>query len=708
MPDNGTQEKPILPKHLQGPNTEGRITHYNDTGLSDKELRKLRKQAMAAMKDGISMESVNKSLRKRGVDGFVTLEQALGINPQTTMETIQGLGLSGLSGLMASFGDEALGLAAGMATGHGVGAAALPNPETYTAVRDEADARRQQTKRNLPKTAFAAEMAGALVPGALAGGIAAGAGVGAGPVGGAGSASLLSRAVGSGAGLAAMGGIEGTVYGAGESPPGLKNRLTGALVGGAIGTATGGMLGAGMPLLGAVGRNLTRGAEAVGWPGAAGVRQRDAQRLAGAAIEADLAEMGSTTGIHGISEKAASMRPGTVLADTDPMLGRMVRSARNQSPALDAVGGRVEAVRKRAAAAGNRVADILRNATGIARTENPDVVMDLMVDNWQRNVMDPFERQLGAGSEGTMILGGLAEELKEVFRAHPKLKEAFSQAGGMGTLNKDEGIDFHKAWQAMQDLGRQKSAAGTLIDDRRQANSAWEVLGQIMEDEVPGFAAVRAEYKAIFDRHDAYIAGGKAAPARSARDIKAEMRGMDPQAKEAYRAGFLDNIEEAMRRRKNANQFSSEAALGSDLTDGYQAERIQFLFDDAKGYAKWLDELNTEYMWGMTHSALTGNSTTAMQIADELGGVVTRAPSLLNEILVAAITDPTLRRRVATEIGEILLAEGPERALAAAAMAEQRKKVTRYALTGIMAGIGQGASIPAAQGGGIMDRATNR
>lgn len=657
----------------------------NPEQIRKQELWSLYKSARKMQRDGVELQRISAALREhtkewgKPINGVQSLLNELGIEhalgDDGGLERARGFAANIAQGAYLGGHDELVGLVEGAV--RGVVPGGMGFREGYEHGRDRQRDIADKYRAEHPRLGLAGEIGGAAAPALLTGGAAAGA---------AGQGSLVSRAVQGGLTMGLMGGAEGAAYGALSSPgEGLADRATGGAVGGGLGALGGGIFGVAGPIAGALSRQATRGAAAMGVPGAAAVRDRQVRRLAERELRDRLGQSGST--VEEIASRLEEMPAMSVIADADPSLQRGARAARNAAPELDRIGGPVERITARHNERGVRATEALRGGTGLRRVENPDAVLEKGIEAWRKQHEIPFLQDLGEQTVGSPTI-------RRVLKENEYLTEALHYVGAnVDEIKQTQKLKVEDGWSALQDMGKRLKGDLT-VKERRLISEARDALAEEMERLVPGFADMRAQYRMIQERFGAYNAGRKARMLNP-RDAKATIDGMGAHEAQAYREGLMDAWEEAFARSPSeVEKFAG--AKGRELGD-----RIRNLFPDGpQGDVAFLDFLNkmdVEGRWAQTYAAIKGNSTTAMQQQDELGAVVTRMPSLVNEVLSIFVSDPNLRNAVGKELGEILLSEGPDAMIEAAIRAE-RAHAARVGREGaVLLGTGQ-ASRAASQG----------
>jgi hypothetical protein len=593
--------------------------------VSKKTLWKLYAQVRRLQREGWDYQKINDKLLEDGrVDGIANLEQQLGIHEQTSSRKgrLQGAAANIAEGATFGHAGELGGMIAGM----------IPGGMDYEAGRERIESRIGAHRDEFPKSAIAGEMAGAAVPTMMLGGGSPAA-----------SGGILGRSV-AGAGQGALlGGMGGAAYGHGLAEPG--GRMRGTAVGGAFGAGAGGVLGGMTPAAGGVLRNLgVRTMENFGPLGQrAAARVRDqfpARKLAGAELAGAMEAAGMPADAAAV--KIGGMPKGSVLADLDPVLADQARAARNTAPSLRRVGGPVQNVTDRHYQRGARMASELRGLTGLDEVAHPDAVLTAAKQAWRKNYLKPIQE-----SNPEWTHRGLAQALDDF----PEIGEFLGREGvQLRNLRTGEPISFGKAWDALQEM---KGALGGKLPSNRYESmtQAIDALDGMMQEAIPNFGQSQRFYANVNARHRAYKAG-EAMRNKSPRQIEYEYGELGGEMEQtAFREGLLDSVEDALR--KDATGAGPAAQM---VRGGENRDKLRVLFPDDNAFEAWIQSLQNEARWGITYNSLMGNSSTALQLADQSGSVSKYA--VLNEILSVMFEDPLIRRQASEQVGQVLLSEG--------------------------------------------------
>jgi hypothetical protein len=384
---------------------------------------------------------------------------------------------------------------------------------------------------------------------------------------------------------------------------------------------------------------------------------------------------------RGLKEEMDRLVPG--FAEN---FARKAKAARNANDALDRPGGAVEMVRAREMGKGPRAAESLRGATGLKRTENTEAVKEAAEQAWRDHYEEPFLANLD-----NMTVG--STRIRKILKDNEFLSTALNAVrANVDEVRKTQKIKVEDGWAAIQKMDDMLSSGKLDVKEYRLVKEAQRGLKEEMDRLVPGFAEMRNQWRLIQAKSSAYDAGRKlqgkfSGHIQSSLENVAKKDG--PEAAQAMREGLMDAWEE---------KFILTPSWVNKLQGGARNEllqQIRHMFPDTPAgnqkYLGFIDDMANEGRWSRTYSYLKGGPRTAQEIADAetLGGVVTRMPSLVNEVLTIFVTDPTLRREIAGELGDILLVEGPEAMLKAAVNAERQFMAATAANTAAISGAQQ-------------------
>lgn len=622
---------------------------------SDRQkLWNIYRAARAAQKDGVGFKQISDMVRTLGqragveVDGITDLQQKLGIEGDfgdvETDQLVQGGAQMVGQGATLGLSDEVAGLARGaMAMVPG----GMSPVEAYVQGRDRVRNQTDLMRAEKPKTAMGLEMAGGILPAMATGGLGGARATG----------SLIARMAKTGGKMGALGALEGGVYGANAAEGGIGERAVGALGGAAMGGAAGGLLGFAGPAVGQLGRKAMTNIRPVR---EAGVNAAARRTMGGILDEAGRTPQEAADALRG-------MRTGSVLADTDPMLADYAKAAKSGASALRREGGPVENIITRNSLKGERIVRDTRNLTGLRNSIDPDEALDVAVKSWRRKFLQPLQE---AGDEYG------SARIRRVLKAYPEISEFLPNAEKVRQTQK---MSLADGWDALQVM-KHKIGGNIPSNQKERLIKASRALQDTMEKDRPEFAELTSRYAKIMERFDAYKMGEKLAW-KPRREIQKAWRALGDSERQSFRQGMMDAFETGI------EVAEGEGAKVTRLTSkGEQAHaraRLRALFDTDEAFKRWTNALDTEGRWARTANALQGNSSTTQQLADlqNLGAVVTRAPSLLNELLSVIIEDENMQREVAERVGRILMEMGPEEAAA-----EMMKLVD----PGLLAKIGQG------------------
>ncbi len=598
------------------------------------------------------------------IPGYQSLQNSLGVGeaPKTRGEKLKGSLAQVGEGL--TFGH--LGEAAG-------GLAALGGGD-YAGTRERVENLRESHRQAYPGSSMAGEAAGSMIPLLATGGGATGTQA----VGG-----VAQRALTGGAAATLTGGVGGAAYGHGAAEPGQRNE--GALMGGALGAGAGGAFGVAMPFLGGIGRRLGIGAMEqagnVGQRAGQAIRRRfPARNLADAELRGAL--QAADLGAEQVAPAMRAMPEGSVIADLDPALARVARGARNQSPALERSGGPVRRVQARHLHRGERMANAARTHTQIAEVADPDEILKASRAAWRDQHLRPLQQN--SPEFGSMRMGNVMKEnaeLAEYLRLNGQDMQKFKDTGR---------LDFGAAWDALQDMKARVGSPNMRSTRKEALIDTINVFEEMMEDAIPEFKASQMAYRNLSARYDAYALGKKHLTKPGAELRAAWGKLSDDGERVAFREGLMDAID--MKLREEATGGSLAAAQIRDRA-AERVQKLRILFPDDASFDGWIKTLANEDRWAITNGFLQGNSSTVMQGLDAgLGGYITTGRAALNEILSVVFEDPQIRAAASEQVGQILLAEGEDAAVALAMrLANQAKQQGGRAAIPIAIGARTGA-----------------
>lgn len=532
-------------------------------------------------------------------------------NPMAGRGSALDLGINGLTG---SFGDEAAGLIGGTLGWLGIG------PENtfeggYNRTVNNIRNRVEDYRTRHPAAATAAEIAGSIPTMALIPGGAAAEG-----------ATWIARAGRSavtGAGL-------GALYGAGEANGDLGDRVKGALGGAVTGAVTGGLASPVIDMAAVGGRVIGQRASSA----VRGIINPDAEaaRRIAAARQRDIAAGANTLTPADEAIAAQAGQPVTNIDRGGEVTRALARSAANTSPEARQALGRM--IDDRFAGQGDRTSTFL---LGLVRTPgNATETREALQLAARRANRPAYGRAYAEGDRGiwTPELERLASSpaVVSAMRSAAVRGKDRSVTEGFGGFNpgvtvSDSGqVTFRRgqggvptypnlqywdyvkrelddAANAARRAGRNEEAATT--------GALASQLRDVLDAEVPSYAAARAGAARFFGANDALEAGSlfvrSNAPIAEARRALARMS--QPE-RELFREGFLsallDMVARIGDRRNIVNAIwgSPQAREKIEVALGPQAARRLEAF------------MRVETLLDMARGAIQGNSTTARQLAE--------------------------------------------------------------------------------------------
>ena len=585
----------------------------------------------------------------------------------------RGVGRSVLQGALLGFGDEA---AAGIATGLAKVTGNIPEgqtlADTYKDIKGTEAVEQAAFVAENPKTAFGAELAGGLVTAGLTGG----------------QSMAGAKTLGQVAKVGALqGGKLGAVYGAGTAETGetvgesAVNMAGGALKGGAIGAATGGLL---TPALVGTGRVASAGVKNI----ADRFFKSDAEKAA--TYVQQLAEQSGFTPEQ-IAARYEKLGPQATLADVSENLLAGAKSATDQ------IGPTKEAAR---ALVGNRQQGQFGETVGILSKQlggvSPADAAAALAKNAQ-------ERSVQAGPLYESALKSVVPQSEQLqkLQALPAFKQAYSQAGtyaanDLSRVAKEadpnmiggafkagkltEAEKLHYAKQALYDMESAQARAGN-TNAAKQIGDARKSLTNDVLDSIPGYKEARNIWSGSMAQEEA-LETGRQLFKLPKREFEAAIKGMTEAEKQQARLGLMDAAEENLSKvadnQNTAGRLVKDPAVRDKLSQLLDADQMKALTANAE---KW--EAFTR-----TKNKLAGGSPTAENLTVEQESA--RMVSDMNPIgmaknkLFESITNPNrLTKENAEEVGKILLKQGmtQEEVTALLTKAKKDPSILRSALT---------------------------
>lgn len=516
--------------------------------------------------------------------------------------------------------------------------------EGYNMTRNRANENYEAFKSRNPKTAMAAEVAGA-IPGAML------------PIGTVARGASLAEKAGRGA---LIGAGYGAAYGAGQGE-GIGNRVweggKGALIGAGVGAA--------VPVAGrAVSKGVGKLKQALGRP-QIGTR-------AGNMVLDDLAAEGLS--IDDAARQARSLGPQGMLADSSPTLRlRAEQIAQSDNPARSGV---IRSLQGRSGGAEQRIGSAFDQSLG----QRPDVfaTLDNMKRTRQANARPLYER---AYQRPIKITGQL-----EMFLQTPTGKVASERARALA-LDENFFLDPKpmntRGWnyikQALDDMidasmeadsfGRTKATNKTRI----LTNMKNRILDEI-DAQNPLFKQARQQFSDDLSVEKAFNRGMEIFRAKTHPDFfKREIANMSEAEKDAVKLGVRAAVDEAMGRVRNG------ALKGRQLLDAdFNERKIISVLGDREG-RQLINSLQAEQAMAETANQALGNSATARRLDNpfktrgtgmtpDQRGVLRNAFNFQFGDAGASLADKVLRvieqrgtRNLAQEMGPLLTAQGRNR-----------------------------------------------
>jgi len=548
----------------------------------------------------------NPALLQADIDAFVREESGGKFASEAALSApvpsrAEALGRGALQGASFSFADE---LAAGIR--------AL-GPGTYA----------EEIKKSRSKDRAAREAHGkTFLLGELAGGVAV-PGLGGARLGMAGAKSVGSLALrGAGTGL-----LEGGLYGAGAAEEG--GRVGGAVVGAGLGTVGGALLGPAAVGLGNVARrSLGKVVPGLERAGSGGAEIAGRRRIARSLDESDLVKAQSN--IRALEAAA----PGqSVVADASRKTQRLLRAAANRSDAAEELA---------------RDALLPRRGGATARLAEALPVSGVRLDGYREAL------QGRVAEAGKRLFGPLDEALGEI-DLNPKLREFVDEfqgltetfdpkdvesllrvprigrllRGGRGLVDEPNVFrlgDFQDLRGRLFDVGERLKRTGETNESRKYFSLA-QKLTDALEETVPGYRAANKRYFQLNEAVRALdvgkdIAGGTWRPYEVTKELERLRREGGVLAEMNAKAGYLAEMSDALLSRKITPEGIHQWAKMSP----YHKQVLTSMFKDQASGEAWLRKALAESNMDRTAVELTGNSTTAKQLIDALGGGETTTP----------------------------------------------------------------------------------
>ena len=411
--------------------------------MGEKELLQLLRDAQEALsKFGVSYNDVNAYIRDKTDGQFPGLMSlTIAVDPDVRNEQTELVALqenvahspasnfvrSFAQGVTLGFADELTGIAAGIA----------PGGQTREEATEASRTRIEALRSTNPGATVLGELAGVVATAPLGGQAFS---LIRGPAGG------LLRTLGA---SAAVGGVEGALFSAGEAEGDLIERLPSAAVGGAAGAAVGTVISGAAGLIKAVGRPFASRLRSPAQAARATLgRSARGEGLAGSEIPGAVARLGDDA----------------ILADV-PAFGAQAPGAVRNAPALMRGGGPVEALRARV---------------------HPDQVAAA-----KRAVFAPLE-------EANAIIDD--PNILRFLRSNPVTNNILGEV--FGSPRGIKSIPFRKMQAIRGTLQKEMSTATRNFrpDNFKDALDASKALDSLLDSAVPGFRTANRQYREVLSR----------------------------------------------------------------------------------------------------------------------------------------------------------------------------------------------------------------
>ena len=530
---------------------------------------------------------------------------------------LRGISMNALQGITFGFGDEVMGSLLGALTGEG----ARAGREEY---RRELEAW-NQTHR---KTAIAAEIAGAVLTGsalAKVGGALA-ARVGGAALRGAAEAAptFLQRAVSA----AAQGGAAGGAYAAGSAQGGVGDRTKAALVGGAFGAVTGGLLSGASQIGGAVTkpalRSLLKGKNrlqalvpGLGTPAdhakeflvdaleADGVdlatAKARAATLAKTGIPVTAAELGGESTLQLASDAVAQRTPAKQRLVEDLMQRQATQGERLSGALLRTIfrGGRLglanaheaidELATRQASAAAPLYQDAFKQTVKLTPRMQKLLEHPMLRKAYAAGRSIAKDEDLAGIGHGLKVpplpdaQGGLAAQLAAMGVPADKINAALTQGTGAEMTLPVKGLDYMKRGLDVVIQGATKGEKPSL--DRRGAATLRSMLGEILDEadgQVPAYASARQLWGG-FEQAKGAVSAGMDFLKLHPYGVKKAISDLPPWARDFYRLGAAQSLHDKVMAVAGEKADVASRYFGGRLATNksLQGDRILALFPDA-------------------------------------------------------------------------------------------------------------------------------
>lgn len=480
-----------------------------------------------------------------------------------------------------------------------------------------------------PGTAIAANIAGGMTPG----GALQKAGMTFLKPGG-----TVAQRVGQGA---AEGAAYGAAYGAGNAEGGMSDRLAGAAESAATGAAFGGALPIATAGIGAVGAPVVNAVRARMDPEGTAAR-KVAERLGAAGLDPEMAAARI--------EKAANEGQAMSLADVGGTNARnLLRTATNvPGPGQEKA---ASILARRQGAQGDRlkqaVEDLFADPNRYAETKDAikETVKQAAKPLYEQAYKRPIEFTTGlqeiidtpAGRAALRDAQRLAENAREPF------KQFFVQMGDDPNNISITRVPDMRAWDWIKRALDDKIEANTIREPFRapQMNNEARIINQLKQalvSELDAQNPVYAQARKVWSsgqEADQAIEVGRNVFDMGAKRFKQAMDAMSPQQRELARLGVAEKLRERI-----DNAGMTHNALLKFFSTREQYNSIRAAFPDDQSFAKFRTAMFNEARMRKTYQAVTGNSTTARQLAD-LNEAQSPAGTALMEAGLGAATGGT-------------------------------------------------------------------
>ncbi len=221
------------------------------------------------------------------------------------------------------------------------------------------------------------------------------------------------------------------------------------------------------------------------------------------------------------------------------------------------------------------------------------------------------------------------------------------------------------AWKKGLDAVIESGAGSENALSRSEARVYRQKLNDVLarvDQEVPAYGAARNSFRGNSELMEAADWGAQHfAPtfqgrSNSAQYLQRVLPELSDGEQEAYRQNALNALIEKVRA-AGANPDVPEAARGSNIVQRLMGsedagQKVRLLFPDQAGYDRFLGQMEQEALYPKTNRFLTGQSSTAAQLAES--GVSPRAMSVARDVALAPYSHFARARLITDAIQKVL------------------------------------------------------